>query len=89
MSTVLFLVGYGLALPPIFQWARVIARRSSLALAGHQFGMGIAMLAWFLRGRIAIGVGHLVWMVAAKIWFEVATKKLAEKQTAKKNDSAD
>lgn len=74
VSTVLFLVGYGLALPPIFRWATVLDRRSSLALAGHQLGMGIAMLGWFLRGRVIIGIAHLVWMVAAKIWFEVATK---------------
>lgn len=79
VSTVLFLVGYGLALPPIFQWARVIQKRSSLALAGHQLGMGISMLGWFLRGRVSIGVAHLVWMVAAKIWFEVATKRKESK----------
>ena len=52
----------------------MLDRRSSLALAGHQLGMGIAMLGWFLRGRVIIGIAHLVWMVAAKIWFEVATK---------------
>lgn len=74
VSTVLFLVGYALALPVAFRWASVLERRSTLALTGHQLGIGVAMIGWFLRGRVYVAVAHLIWMIAAKIWFDVATR---------------
>lgn len=69
ISTALFLVGYGLALPIATRLPTVVANQSRLAIWGHQFGLLIAALGWVLRGGILVAVLHLAWMAIASVWF--------------------
>ena len=69
VSTALFLLGYGLALPIGMRLAAVVAAQHRLALAGHQIGVAIALLGWLLRGSVMLAVAHGLWLVAARIWF--------------------
>jgi hypothetical protein len=70
LSTALFLLGYGLAVPVLFRMSTVVARRNRLALWGHQIGVLIATAGWLTRGRVFIVFIHLGWMAAANLWFE-------------------
>ena len=72
MSTALFLVGYGLAIPIGMRLGHVARTGNRLALAGHQVGVVIALVGWLLRGSVALTVAHVVWLVAARIWFSVS-----------------
>jgi hypothetical protein len=69
LSTALFLLGYGLALPIAFRLVGVVARQHRVALAGHQLGIGIALVGWLLRGSITAAALHGLWLAIARIWF--------------------
>ncbi len=69
ISTALFLVGYGLALPIATRLPTVVANQSRLAIWGHQVGLLIAALGWVLRGGILLAVIHIAWMALASVWF--------------------
>lgn len=69
VSTALFLVGYGLAVPIAFRMSTVVARQHRLAVWGHQLGVLTATLGWIIRGGIAVAVIHLAWMALVATWF--------------------
>ena len=69
LSTVLFIIGYGLGLPVAVRMVSVVNGQHRLALAGHQIGMTIAGLGWLVRGSVTMAFAHLAWMVAVRIWF--------------------
>ncbi len=69
ISTALFLVGYGLALPIAVKLSSVVAEQNRLAIWGHQLGLLIVTIGWVLRGAIAVAVIHLAWMALASLWF--------------------
>jgi hypothetical protein len=75
VSTPLFLLGYALALPIGMRLGQMVAQRNRLALVGHQFGVGLALLGWLLRGSTVLVVAHLVWLVGAKLWFEAGVRR--------------
>lgn len=70
LSTALFLLGYGLALPIGMNLGRIAAQRQSLALAGHQIGVILALVGWLLRGSLALAAAHVVWLIVAGVWFQ-------------------
>ncbi|MEL6981751.1 MAG: hypothetical protein AAFO29_04940 [Actinomycetota bacterium] len=72
ISTALFLVGYGLALPIASRLATVVANQIRLAIWGHQLGMLIAALGWVMRGGVLVAVIHLAWMAFVGVWFGFA-----------------
>ncbi len=69
LSTVLLLMGYGLALPIVARLTQLKARRHRLAIVGHQVGMTIALIGWAVLGRVPMVLIHLVWMIGVRIWF--------------------
>jgi hypothetical protein len=71
VSTALFLLGYGLALPIGMKMGRVVAEQQRTALAGHQIGVVIALVGWLLKGSVAFAVVHVIWLVAVRLWFQV------------------
>ena len=73
LSTALFLLGYGLALPTGARWRHVVRSGNSLALWGHQLGVLISLLGWLIKGRMPMVLLHIVWLVGAKIWFSLAS----------------
>ena len=74
VSTLLFLIGYGLVLPIAFGRARIKPKMLTLAFAGHQLGLGVAALGWLLRGSVWIAAGHIAWAVVARVWFQQMPK---------------
>ena len=70
MTTALFLLGYGLAIPIAMRMTSIVAQQHRVALAGHQIGVGLAFLAWLLRGSLVIAVIHLFWLVGVRFWFQ-------------------
>jgi hypothetical protein len=68
-STVLFLIGYFLAIPIAFRMPRVVEQQHRLALTGHQVGVTLAMLGWLSRGAVTMAVIHVVWMIGVRVWF--------------------
>ncbi len=79
VSTALFLLGYGLALPIVFRLTRVISAQHRLAFAGHQLGMTVAMLAWVLSGRVVMAVIHGLWLIVARLWFATGSRQAKTK----------
>jgi hypothetical protein len=77
VSTALFLVGYGLALPIGMRLGWVVRSQHRLALTGHQIGVGIAVVGWLLRGSIGLVIAHVAWLVAARIWFALGAAEEA------------
>ncbi len=77
-STLLFLIGYGLAIPTGSRLLAIVARQHRLAFMGHQIGVIVAALGWALRGKTILFVIHLVWLVAARVWFGLAGRPSAE-----------
>lgn len=75
LSTVLFLAGYGLALPLAARLSAIIAARQRLAFAGHQVGVVVALIGWLARGSIVMALLHVVWAVAARIWFASSERR--------------
>lgn len=75
LSTVLFIAGYGLALPLAARLSAIIATRQRLAFAGHQVGVVIALIGWLARGAIVMALLHAVWVVAARIWYASSERR--------------
>lgn len=69
LSTVLFFVGYLLALPIALRMSTVVAKQHRLAMTGHQVGVFIATIGWLARGSVAIVVIHIAWMIGVRLWF--------------------
>ena len=69
VSTALFLLGYGLALPIGAKLPVIIRQQRRVALAGHQIGVIIALCGWVLRGSLAMAVFHFLWLIVARLWF--------------------
>lgn len=69
LTTILFLLGYALALPVAARMPQVVAQQHRLALTGHQVGVATATLGWLVRGSIVIVVIHVAWMVGVRLWF--------------------
>ena len=78
LSTVLFLAGYGLALPLAGRIATIVGNQQRLAFAGHQVGVLIALIGWLTRGAFVVATLHAVWVIATKIWYAMTERKLAE-----------
>lgn len=74
LSTIIFLLGYGLALPIGAKFGAVRASQNRLALIGHQAGVGLAALGWALRASAAMFLVHVLWLLAARIWFSLGAK---------------
>jgi len=71
VSTALFLIGYGLALPIALRMSAIVAQQHRLSFVGHQLGVGIALLGWALRGSVMIAVIHALWLVGVRVWFHL------------------
>lgn len=69
LSTALFILGYGLALPIVARLTQMKATQNRLGILGHQVGMSIALLAWATKGRPLMVVIHLAWIIAVRVWF--------------------
>lgn len=69
VSTLLFFVGYLLALPVALKMTTVVAKQHRMAFAGHQIGVGIATLGWLSRGSFVIALIHVAWMIGTRVWF--------------------
>lgn len=82
LSTALFLLGYGLALPIGARLPAVVANRNRLALWGHQFGVIVAAGGWLVRGRIVMAVVHLAWLFAANAWFAFEPRRQERRRAA-------
>lgn len=74
VSTALFLVGYGLALPIGSRLKAVAVEQHRLAMLGHQVGVIVATLGWVVRGAMFMAFLHLLWLVGAGIWFSFAPR---------------
>ena len=68
-STLLFFVGYLLALPIALRMSTVVDQQHRLAMTGHQIGVAIATIGWLTRGSVVIAIIHIVWMVGVRLWF--------------------
>ena len=80
LSTALFLLGYGLALPIAARLPTVVANRNRLALWGHQFGVIVATGGWLVRGRVIMAVVHVVWLIVANAWFALEPRRRARRR---------
>ena len=69
LSTVLFIAGYGLALPLASRLSTIVRGQQRLAFAGHQVGMLIALIGWLSRGAVVMALIHAVWVVATRLWY--------------------
>jgi hypothetical protein len=89
LSTALFLLGYGLALPIGMRLVGVVAGQNRLALAGHQLGVVIALVGWLLRGSVVLAVVHGLWLVAARVWFSLGRPdRSGQRQPGRRSRSA-
>lgn len=66
ISTLLLLVGYGLAIPLLLRARTLTGRFRRLGLVGHQLGVLVAALGWAVRSRPVLAVAHLVWAMVAR-----------------------
>jgi len=69
IALVLLLVGYSLALPIASKMREVVRTQNRLAITGHQAGLLIAATGWVVGGRPPLIWVHLLWAIAAIIWF--------------------
>lgn len=69
LSTLLLLLGYGLALPIGARFRAIARKQSRVAFTGHQVGVGVATLGWAFRASLGLVVAHLVWLFAARLLF--------------------
>ncbi len=69
VSTVLFIAGYGLALPLAARLPAIVAGQQRLAFAGHQLGMLVALVGWLSRGSYVMGLLHAGWLVGTRVWY--------------------
>ena len=70
MSTLLFLIGYGLVVPIAAFRSRIKPKMLATAFGGHQLGLGIAALGWLLRSNVWVAAAHVAWAVVARVWFQ-------------------
>lgn len=70
-STLLFFIGYLLALPIAFRMPQVVAQQHRLAMTGHQTGVAIATIGWLTRGSFVVALIHVAWMVGVRLWFSM------------------
>ena len=75
VSTALFLLGYGLAIPIGLRMTTIVARQHRIALTGHQLGVVIALLGWLLRGSIVIVAIHALWLIGVRVWFQLGAER--------------
>ncbi|MEZ5408835.1 MAG: hypothetical protein R2761_12470 [Acidimicrobiales bacterium] len=75
VSVPLLLLGYALALPIGMKLGKVMAQQHRVALLGHQVGILLAVAGWALRGRTAMIVLHVLWLFAARVWFDLAGRR--------------
>ncbi len=69
VSTLLFFVGYLLALPIAFRMTSVVAKQHRMAFTGHQLGVFLATVGWLTRGAFVVVLIHAAWMIGVRIWF--------------------
>lgn len=69
ISTLMFFVGYLLALPIALKMPQVVAGQHRLALTGHQTGVGLATIGWLTRGAFIVAAIHVAWMIGVRLWF--------------------
>lgn len=69
VSTLLFFVGYLLAVPIAFRMPSVVAKQHRIALTGHQLGVFLATAGWLSRGGVVIAAIHIAWMIGVRVWF--------------------
>lgn len=69
VALLLVVVGYGLAIPVATQLPKVVRTGNRLALTGHQIGVSVAAVGWLIGGRTPLLWLHLLWLLAAAIWF--------------------
>lgn len=69
VSTLMFFVGYLLAVPIALRMTSVVARQHRMALTGHQVGVGLATVGWLTRGAAVVAIIHIAWMVGVRLWF--------------------
>lgn len=72
-STLLFFVGYLLALPIALRMPLVVEQQHRLAMTGHQVGVAIATIGWLTRGALVVAVIHIAWMIGVRLWFSTNT----------------
>lgn len=70
LSTVLFLLGYSLAIPIGMRMVSIVATQQRLAVTGHQFGVVLALVGWLLRGSLVIALIHVAWLIGVRLWFQ-------------------
>lgn len=70
LSTVLFLLGYSLAIPIGMRMVSIVATQHRLAVTGHQVGVILALVGWLLRGTLVIALIHVAWLVGVRLWFQ-------------------
>ncbi len=75
VSVPLLLLGYALALPIGMKLHKVVAQQHRLALLGHQLGILVAGAGWAVRGRPVMAVIHVLWLIGARAWFELAGRR--------------
>ncbi len=86
LSTVLFIAGYGLALPLAGRLSTIVATQQRLAFAGHQVGVLIALVGWLSRGAFVMATLHAVWVVATRLWY--GTTERRQRRTAAASGAA-
>ena len=69
VSTLLFFVGYLLALPIALRMTTIVAKQHRMALTGHQMGVFLATVGWLTRGAFVMAIIHAAWMIGVRIWF--------------------
>jgi len=75
VSVPLLLLGYALALPIGMKLGKVVAQQHRLALLGHQVGIMLAVVGWAVRGRPMMAFLHVLWLLGARAWFEMAGRR--------------
>ena len=75
LSTALLLLGYALAAPLAGRLPSIVRGQHRIAFAGHQAGMMLGLIGWLTRGGYTAAGIHAAWMIAVKIWFELAPRR--------------
>lgn len=76
VSTALFLLGYGLAIPIGTKMGAVVAGQNRLAIWGHHIGLLIAAAGWLLRGQVLVAAAHGLWLAGVSAWYEFKGSRL-------------
>ncbi len=75
VSTLLFLVGYLLALPIALRMTSVVEKQHRMAFTGHQVGVFIATVGWLTRGAFVVALIHAAWMIGVRVWFSASARR--------------